>query len=110
MWPMPRVEDIFSKLNSAKYFPTLNLHAGYQHIPLDEDSNPETAFTSPFGKYKYLKVPFGFAQAPAYFQELRNKLLRDLPFPTAYLDDIIVYSKTTEEQFDHLQQVFHKLV
>ena len=86
---MPRFEDI-SKLNSAKYFSTLDLCAGYHHILLDEDSITKTAFTSPFGKYKYLKVPFGLAQAPAYFQELMNKVLKDLPFAIAYLDDIII--------------------
>ena len=57
MWPMPRVEDIFSKLNGARYFSTLYLHTGYHHISLNEDSIPKTAFISPFGKYKYLKVP-----------------------------------------------------
>ena len=61
VWPISRVEDIFSKLNGAKYFPTLNLHARYHHIPLDEDAIPKTAFTSPFGKYEYLKIPFGLA-------------------------------------------------
>ena len=55
VWPMPRVEDIFLKLNGAKYFSTLDLCAGYHHIPLNEDSIPKTAFTSPFGKYEYLK-------------------------------------------------------
>ena len=80
VWPILRVKDIFSKLNGAKYFSTLNLHAGYHHIPLDEDSISKTALTSPFGKYEYLKVPFGLAQAPAYFQELMNKVLKDLPF------------------------------
>ena len=40
VWPMPRVEDIFSKLNGAKYFSTLNLHVGYHHIPLEGDSIP----------------------------------------------------------------------
>ena len=48
--PMPRVEDMFSKLNGFKYFSTLNLHVGYHHIPCDEDSIPKTAFTSPFWK------------------------------------------------------------
>ena len=43
-WPMPKVEDIFSKLNGATYFTTLDLHAGYQHIPLDKSSIPKTAF------------------------------------------------------------------
>ena len=38
-----------------------------------------------------------------------NKVLKDLPFTIAYLDDIIIYSKTTEDHPDHLKQVFHKL-
>ena len=67
VWPMPRVEDIFPKLNGAKHFSTLNLCAGYYYIPLNEDSIPKTEFTSPFGKYEYLKVLFQLAQAPAYF-------------------------------------------
>ena len=106
---MPRVEDIFSKLNGVKYFSPLNLCTWYHHISLNEDSIPKTAFISPFGKYEYLKVPFGLAQAPAYFQELMNKVLKDLPFAIAYLDDIIIYSKTAVEHLPHLQQVFNKL-
>ena len=66
VWPMPKVEDIFSQLNGAKYFSTLDLRAGYHLIGLTMDSIPKTAFTSPFGKYEYIKVPFGLAQAPAY--------------------------------------------
>ena len=96
LWPLSRVEDIFSKLEGAKYFSTLSLHAGYNHIPLDEESIPKTAFTSSFGKYRCLKVPFGLAQAVAYFQELMNKVLKDLPFTIAYLDDIIIYSKSAK--------------
>ena len=108
VWPMPRVEDIFSKLNGTEYFITLDLHAGYHHIPLDENSIPKTAFTSPFGKYEYLKVPFALVQALAYFQELMNKVLKDLPFAITYLHDINIYSKTVKEHLGHLQQVFHK--
>ena len=66
-WPMPKVEDIFSELNRATYFTTLDLRAGYHHIPLDKPSIPKTAFNLPFGKFEYIKVPFGLAQAPTYF-------------------------------------------
>ena len=66
-WPMPKVEDIFSKLNRATYFTTLDLGAGCHHILLDKPSILKTAFNSPFRKYKYIKVPFRLAQAPAYF-------------------------------------------
>ena len=109
IWPMPKVENIFSKLNGEQYFSALDLWAGYHHIPLENDLIPKTVFTSPFGKYEYLKVSFGLAKAPAYFQELMNKVLKDLCFTIAYLDDIIIYSKAVEVHLDHLQQFFHRL-
>ena len=106
---MPKVEDIFSKLNGAKYFTTLDLRARYHHIPLDKSSIPKTAFNSPFRKYEYVKVPFGLAQAPAYFQELMTGILKDFNFAIAYLDNIIIFSKTPEEHLTHIRRVFEKL-
>ena len=106
---MPKVEDIFLKLKGATYFTTLDLRAGYHHIPLDNSSILKTTFNSPFGKYEYVKVPFGLAQAPAYFQELMTNILKDFNFTIAYLDDIIIFSKTPEEHLTHIRQVFEKL-
>ena len=106
---MPKVEDIFSKLNGAKYFSTPDLRAGYHHNSLDKSSIPKTAFNSPFGKYEYVKVPFGLAQAPAYFQELMTRILKDFDFAIAYLDDIIIFSRTAEEHLSHIRKVFKKL-
>ena len=108
-WPMPKVEDIFSKLNGATYFTMLDLHAGYHHIPLDKPSFPKTAFNSPFRKYEYVKAPFGLAQAPAYFQELMTGILKNFSFVIAYLDDIIIFSKTPKEHLSHIRKVFKKL-
>ena len=108
-WPMPKVEDIFSKLNGATYFTTLDLHAGYHHIPLDKSSIPKTAFNLPCGKYEYVKLPFRLAQAPAYFQELMTGILKDFPFAIAYLDDIIIINKTPQEHLSHICMVFEKL-
>ena len=106
---MPKVEDIFSKLNGATYFTTLDLRVGYHDIPLDKSSIPKTAFNSLFGKYEYIKVPFGLAQAPAYFQELMTSTLKDFPFTIAYLDDIIIFSKIPQEHLSHTCMVFKKL-
>ena len=106
---MPNVEDIFSKLNGAKYFTTLDLRARYHHIPFDKSSIPKTTFNSPFGKYEYVKVPFGLAQAPTYFQELMTNILKDFNFTKAYLDNIIIFSETPEKHLTHIRQVFEKL-
>ena len=57
-----------------------------------------------------MKVPFGLAQAPAYFQELMTGILKDFPFAIiAYLDDIIIFSKTPQEHISHIRMVFEKL-
>ena len=104
-WPMPKVEDIFSKLNSAKYFSTLDLSAGYHHIPLDKSSITKMAFNSPFGKYEYIKLPFRLAQAPAYFQEPMIGILKDFNFTISYLDEIIIFSRTAKEHLTHIKQV-----
>ena len=85
----------------------LNLRVRYHHIPLDDDSIPVAAFISLVRKYEYLKVPFRLAQVPTYFQELMNKVLKDLLFAIVYLNDIIIYSKTIEKHLD--KKFFHKL-
>ena len=88
---------------------TLDFRAGYHHIPLDKPSIPKTAFNSPFKKFEYIKVPFGLAQSQAYFQELMTGILKDFNFTVAYLDDIIIFSKTPQEHLLHIRMVFKKL-
>ena len=87
----------------------LDLCTGYHHIPLDKPSIPKMAFNSPFGKYEYIKVPFGLAQAPAYFEELMTGILKDFNLVIAYLDDIIIFSKTPQELLSYIRKVFEKL-
>ena len=69
----------------------------------------KTAFVTPFGKYEFLMVPFGLAQAPAYFQLLMNKALEGLNFAMTYLDDIIIFSDNELEHLEHLEIVFCRL-
>ena len=92
-----------------KYSPTLDMHSGYYHIALDDESKAKTAFVTPFGKYKFNAVPFGLAQAPAYFQQLISIVLQDCSnFAMAYLDDII-FSQNEQEHLKHIEIIFKKL-
>ena len=109
IWPVPRVKDILARLGKVKYFTTLDLRSGYHHIVLDKQSKKKMAFCAPFGKYEYLKVSFGLAQAPSYFQKLMNKVLNGLNFTFAYLDDVIIFSNTAEEHLKHIQIVINRL-
>ena len=109
VWPMPRVEDIFSKLGKAKFFTTLDPRSGYHHIDLDQNDIKKTVFVTPFDKYEYMKVPFCLVEAPAYFQNLMNRVLNGLHFTLAYLDDVIIFSETEEQHLKHIQIVLTRL-
>ena len=108
--PLPNIDQLYAQLRGAKVFMTLNLRSGYYHIELGKGSCAKTAFVMPFGKYEFNMVPFGLAQAPAYFQALINKVLKGLhKFAVTYLDDIIIFSKTEEEHLEHLKIIFQRL-
>ena len=107
--PPPKIDKMYAKLKGTKVFSTIDLRSGYYHITLGKDSRAKTAFVMPFGKYIFLMVPFGLAQAPAYFQLLMNQVLESLPFAMTYLDDIIIFSNSEEEHLLHLEEVFRQL-
>ena len=100
---------MYAKLKGTKVFSTIDLRSRYYHIALGKDSRAKTAFVTPFGKYEFLMVLFGLAQAPAYFQLLMNQVLEGLNFTMTYLDDIIIFSNSEEENLLHLEKVFHQL-
>ena len=65
--PLLKIDKMYGRLKGAKYFTTLDLRSGYYHIGLLENSKAKMAFVTHFGKYQFEVVPFGLAQAPAYF-------------------------------------------
>ena len=107
--PLPKIDEMYTKLKGAKVFSMIDLRSGYHHIALGKSSRAKTAFVTPFGKYEFLMVPFGLAQAPAYFQLLMNKVLKGLKFAMTYLDDIIIFSQDGLQHLEHLEIVFSRL-
>ena len=108
--PLPKIDELYARLQGYKVFSTLDLRSRYYHIGLSESAKPKTAFViSGMGKYQFNRVPFGLAQAPAYFQTLINKVFTGFNFAMGYLDDIIIYSKSEEEHLIHLEKVFQRL-
>ena len=80
------------------------------NIGLTDSVKPKSAFVlSSLGKYQFNRVPFGLAQAPAYFQKLINDVLKGCNFAMGYLDDIIIYSRTEKEHLEYLEEIFIRL-
>ena len=75
--PFPMIDELYAKLKGYKVFSSLDLRSGYYLIGLSESAKPKLAFVlSSLGKCQFNRVPFGLAQAPAYFQKLINDVLK----------------------------------
>jgi len=75
-----------------------------------EDSKEKTTFTTPFGLFEFEVMPFGLHNAPASFQRMINHVLSDCwSFARAYIDDIVIFSRSWEEHFIHLHKVLNSL-
>ena len=93
--PLPEIDKLCAKLKGFKVFSSLDLRSGYYHIRLTDSAKPKSAFVlSSLSKYQFNRVPFGIAQAPAYFQKLINDVLKGCNFTMGYLDDIIIYNRS----------------
>ena len=112
MTPLPKIDEPYAKLKGYKLFSSLDLKSGYYHIGLSDSAKQKSAFVlSSLGKYQFNRVPFGLAQAPAYFQKLINDVLKGCNVAMGYLDDIISYSRSEKEHLEHLEhlEIFSRL-
>lgn len=109
--PLPRIDDTLDRLSDARFFTKIDLTSGYYQVELDEESKEKTAFVTPDGHYQFNRLGMGLCNAPATFQRLMYKVLGNLMWShcMAYLDDIVIFSKTFEDHMKHLEQVLQKL-
>ena len=96
---MPTLEEILPRLAKAKVFSTLDAKDGFYQIGLDQESSMKTAFWTPFGRYRYLQMPFGGSLAPEEFECKLHEKLDDLPGVVVLRDDVLVmgYGDSQEE-------------
>ena len=109
-YPLPKMEHILQKVVGSKRISLLDGFSGYNQLLVLPEDQLKTAFTTPWGTFMYVKMPFGLMNAGATFQRAMDiAFLEEIGhFIVIYLDDITVYSKTDEEHLKHLRKVFEK--
>ena len=90
-WYSRTIDDILPELTGSKYFSLLDAKSGYWHVPLDRDSSFLTTFNTPWGKYRWLRLPFGLKVAADVFQERVDRVLRSVSNTTGIADDVLCH-------------------
>ena len=110
-FPLPNITDILDQLGNSKYFTTLDLASGFHQVPIDPKDSSKTAFSTVYGHYEYLRMPFGLKGAPATFQRLMNSVLTGLQGIKCfvYIDDVVIYGNSLENHNSKLIEVLKRL-
>jgi hypothetical protein len=108
-YPLPHIDDLLASFQGSNYFSTLDFKSGYFAIKIREEDQEKTAFVTPRGVYQFRVLPFGISVAPSVYQRLINCVFasRGWRHTLAYLDDLIIFTKTFAEHLEELQAVFN---
>ena len=110
-YPLPLIEEVLGKILGCKHLTRLNILAAFNPLRMHSDSEDLTTFITALGSYTYRVLPFGLTNGPSTFQQYINDTLWGFltDFCQAYLDNILIYSKTRKEHRIHVKKVLERL-
>jgi hypothetical protein len=111
VYPIPDIKANLSLMVGSQYFTLLDIENAYWNIPIWEEDKDKTGFVTPFGSFKYEKMPFGLSGAPSTFQCVMDAMLVGLHEVEVlvYLDDLLLFSETIEDHVRKMRLVFERV-
>ncbi|MBW0557734.1 hypothetical protein O181_097449 [Austropuccinia psidii MF-1] len=110
-YPIPKFQIALTQISQAVYITTMDSLKGFHQNLATTRERKYLRIIVCCGVYEYLRIPFGIKNAPSHFQRMMNEILPEElseGWLIIYVDDIIVCSKTWEEQICRLSRVFDK--
>ena len=99
---------MIDKLQGTKVFSKIDMYAGYNQMAIRSEDAHKTAFVTKFELYERRVLLFGLANGPAAFMRMIKRILASnselQDFIIVYMDDVMIYSMSTEDHKTHLQK------
>ncbi|XP_061128337.1 uncharacterized protein K02A2.6-like [Syngnathus typhle] len=107
-YSIPTPEDVRSRLAGKSIFSILDEKDGYWQIKLDEPSSKLCTFNTPWGRFRFLRLPFGIKSASEVFQQKNCETFGDIPGVYVIADDMIKAASSEQEHDEILQKVMER--
>ena len=104
--PAQAVADIAT--SDAKIFTILDALKGYHQCPLDKDSQTLTTFITPFGRYKYLRAPYGISSISEHYNRRMTEAFNGLSGFRRIVDDFVIYDSNIADHLTHVEQFLQR--
>jgi hypothetical protein len=109
VFPLPLIDVELDKCGGCKYFSTLDMRDAFHQIPIKKEHRHLTAFVCQNQLNEYAKSPFGLKTSPAVFQRNMELVIQGAnEYCSAYLDDLIIRSRTKKEHLKHIEDVLRR--
>jgi hypothetical protein len=106
---MPTLDAVTDNYANQEVFTVCDAKSGYWHVPLDHESSLLTTFNTPWGRYRYTRIPFGIKSAGEVFQKRLDEVLEGLEGVYNIVDDILITGSSVEEHDRHLVAMLDRM-
>lgn len=107
-YPMPEPQDIFAQMSGKRVFSVLDFKRYFEQIKV-ADTEEMLTVNTPRGLFRYNRLPYGVASAPAIAQEISERLIGGMKNVHAFIDDLLIASETMEDHIATLRELFQRL-
>ena len=109
--PLPHLQQALDCLAGCSWFSTIDMRQGFLQVEINEADRQKTAFYTPNGLMQFRKMGFGMCNAPATYQRMMELIMSGLSWEevVAYVDDLIIFSKTFDEHLKSIERVLARL-
>ncbi|UYV69808.1 K02A2.6-like [Cordylochernes scorpioides] len=104
----PAPAELLHEIPKAKYYTVLDVKSAYWHIPVAKECRDLLVMTTPFGKFRYNRLPFGLKISAQIFVEKMTNIFRDSFQNITYVDDLLIYADTIQEHNKKLKGIQEK--